>query len=728
MKKTDTFPVMGMHCAACAHNVERMLLTVDGVDHAAVNLAAATVSVGYDPDRATPELMREAVGRAGFGLIIEDPDEAARQQEAAQRAYRRSLMRRCVMAWVWTVPLMALMFMAEGAAMRWTALLLVLPVVAYSTLPFLTAAWRAARAGQTNMDTLVAVSTTIAFVFSLVGTLFPQVWTSRGMMPPCYYEATAMITAFVLTGKVMEERAKHRTGEAIRSLMGLQPRTARVVLLDGTEADRPMAVLMKGDRIRVRPGEQMAVDGQVVEGSSAVDESMISGEPLPVEKVRGSRVLAGTVNGRGTLLVEASAVGATTVLAGIVKAVRDAQGSKAPVERIVDRVTAVFVPVVLGLAALTFVLWLAVGGWDALPRAVLAAVSVTVIACPCALGLATPTAIMVGIGRGAKEHIYIKDAEALERLRRTDTVALDKTGTLTEGRPEVVSRTDMPGLQPADLAVLRSMERRSEHPTAEAVAASLADVVAEGPAVDAFENLPGLGVKATAGGATYWAGNARLAAAMGCPVGSEADDGRTHVYFGRGAGRLACFAVGDRIKPHSAEAVGRLRAMGRRVVLMTGDNETAARAVASEAGIGEVHAALLPTDKADAVRALQAGGHVVAMAGDGVNDAPALAAADISVAMGRGTDIARSVAQLTLMTSDLRLLPRAIRLSEKTVGTIRRNLFWACVYNAVGIPLAAGALFPVWGLMLTPGVSAACMAFSSVSVVTSSLLLARCRI
>ena len=537
MKKTDTFPVMGMHCAACAHNVERMLLTVDGVDHAAVNLAAATVSVTYDPDRATPEKMREAVGRAGFGLITEDPDEAARQQEAAQRAYRRSLMRRCVMAWVWTVPLMALMFMAEGAAMRWTALLLVLPVVAYSTLPFLTAAWRAARAGQTNMDTLVAVSTTIAFVFSLVGTLFPQVWTSRGMMPPCYYEATAMITAFVLTGKVMEERAKHRTGEAIRSLMGLQPRTARVVLPDGTEADRPMAVLMKGDRIRVRPGEQVAVDGQVVEGSSAVDESMISGEPLPVEKVRGSRVLAGTVNGRGTLLVEASAVGATTVLAGIVKAVRDAQGSKAPVERIVDRVTAVFVPVVLGLAALTFVLWLAVGGWDALPRAVLAAVSVTVIACPCALGLATPTAIMVGIGRGAKEHIYIKDAEALERLRRTDTVALDKTGTLTEGRPEVVSRTDMPGLQPADLAVLRSMERRSEHPTAEAVAASLADVVAEGPAVDAFENLPGLGVKATAGGATYWAGNARLAAAMGCPVGSEADDGLTHVYFGRGQGR-----------------------------------------------------------------------------------------------------------------------------------------------------------------------------------------------
>ncbi len=719
---------MGMHCAACAHNVERMLRSVDGVDEAAVNLAAATVSVTYDPVRANPEGMAAAVGRAGFTLIVDDPARAAQRQEEAARAYRRSLARRCVVAWVFTLPLAALMFMADGAWMRWVALLLTLPIVIYSTRPFLTAAWRAARAGQTNMDTLVAVSTTIAFVFSLAGTLFPSFWTGKGMMPPCYYEATAMITAFVLTGKWLEERAKHRTGEAIRSLMGLQPRTARVVLPGGEEADRPIAVLMKGDRVRVRPGEQVAVDGQVVEGASAVDESMITGEPLPVEKTVGGHVMAGTVNGRGTLLVEARAVGSSTVLAGIVKAVADAQGTKAPVERIVDRVTAVFVPVVLLLAALTLVLWLVAGGWDALPRAVLSAVAVTVIACPCALGLATPTAIMVGIGRGAREHIYIKDAAAIEQLRRVDTVALDKTGTVTEGTPRVVGRTDLSGLTDADLAVLRCMEQRSEHPTAEAIVAALDGAVAGEVSLDGFENFPGLGVKAASGDSTYWVGNARMAATMGCTVSGEAEDGLTHIYFGRGTMCLARFAVGDRVKPHSAEAVARLHTMGRRVVLLTGDNASAAASVARATGIDEVHAALLPTDKAEVVKGLQDRGRVVAMAGDGINDAPALAAASVSVAMGRGTDIARSVAQLTLMTSDLRLLPRAIRLSELTVGTIRRNLFWACIYNAVGIPLAAGALYPLWGLTLTPAVSAACMAFSSVSVVVSSLLLARRRL
>ncbi len=726
--KTDTYPVVGMHCAACAHNVERMLLGVDGVTEAHVNLAAATVAVSYDPGRATAEQMRTAVGKAGFGLITESPDAAERKQAEAERRYRRSLARRCAVAWAMTVPLMAVMFIAEGVWMRWATLVLSLPVVAYSTRPFLTAAWRAARNGQTNMDTLVAVSTTIAFLFSLAGTLLPDVWTSRGMTPPCYYEAAAMITAFVLTGKLMEEHAKHRTGEAIRSLMGLQPRTARVVMADGSETDRPLAVLVKGDRIRVRPGEQVAVDGRVLEGTSAVDESMISGEPLAVEKTVGSAVLAGTVNGRGTLLVEAREVGATTVLAGIIKAVRDAQGSKAPVERIVDRMTGVFVPVVLGLALLTFVVWVAAGGWDALPRAVLSAVSVTVIACPCALGLATPTALMIGIGRGAKAHIYIKDAVALELLRRVDTVVVDKTGTVTEGRPEVVSRDDEAGTTPADLALLRAMEQRSEHPTAEAIADGLIGIEAEAPAIERFESLTGKGIRATAAGDIYWAGNARLAADMNCPIADEAADGLTHIYFGRGDRLLARLSVGDRIKPHSAEAVGRLKRMGRQVVLLTGDNASAAASVCRETGIDRYEAGLLPADKEAAVRRMQAEGHTVAMAGDGINDSQALAAADVSVAMGRGTDIARSVAQLTLMTSDLRLLPQALRLSERTVGTIRRNLFWACVYNAVGIPLAAGALYPLWGLTLTPAVSAACMAFSSVSVVTSSLLLARGKI
>lgn len=720
-----TYPVTGMHCAACAANVEKMLLRVDGVRSAAVNLAAATVRVAYAAD-VTPETLMGQLAKAGFGLIVEEEDAAERQLRA-ERAYLRDVARRCVVAWACAVPVFLLSMVFAGAAPAWVVAVLSLPVVLWAAVPYYRGAWQMLKLRSSNMDTLVAVSVLVAFVFSLSGTLLPGFWLGHGLEPPCHYEAATMITAFVLTGKLLEERAKHRTGEAIRALMGLQPRTARVVLPDGTEAERPLAVLQAGDLVRVRPGEQIAVDGRVSEGHSSVNESMVSGEPLPVEKTTGAPVLAGTLNERGTLLVRAEKVGAATVLAGIVDAVKRAQGSKAPVQRIVDRVTAVFVPVVLSLALLTLIVWVAVGGMDALPRGILCAVSVTVIACPCALGLATPTALAVGVGMGARHHIFVKDAAALEQLRHTDTVVLDKTGTITVGEPRVRFHRAEEGYDAAAAAVLLAMERASEHPTAAAVAAFARETAGEAPVcIDAFESLPGMGVQATADGRSFWAGNDKMAASHGVSLATPPTaEGLTLTGFGCEGRLLLTLGIGDEIKAGSAEAVARLHEMGCRVVIATGDNAGAAAAVACRVGADEVMASALPADKENAVRCMQADGHHVAMVGDGINDSQALAAADVSIAMGRGTDVARSVAQATLMSSDLRLLPAAIRLSRLTVRTIRRNLVWACAYNAAAIPLAAGALYPLWGLTLTPAVSAAAMALSSVSVVTGSLLLGR---
>lgn len=723
-----TYPVTGMHCAACAGNVEKMLLRVDGVRSASVNLAAATVRVAYAAD-ITPETLRQQLAKAGFGLIIEEEDAAERQMRA-QQAYLHDAARRCIVAWACAIPVFLLSMVFAGTAPAWVLAVLTLPVVLWAAVPYYHGAWKMLKLYSSNMDTLVAVSVLVAFAFSLSGTLLPGFWLGYGLEPPCHYEAATMITAFVLTGKLLEERAKHRTGNAIRALMNLQPRTARVVLSDGTEAERPLAVLQAGDLVRVRPGEQIAVDGRVSEGHSSVNESMVSGEPLPVEKTAGSPVLAGTLNERGTLLVRAEKVGAATVLAGIVDAVKKAQGSKPPVQRIVDRVTAVFVPVVLLLALTTLIAWVAVGGMDALPRGILSAVSVTVIACPCALGLATPTALAVGVGMGARHHIFVKDAAALEQLRRTDTVVLDKTGTITVGEPRVRFHHAEEGYNATTAAILLAMEQASEHPTAAAVASFAKETAGTGPArIDAFESLPGIGIRATSDGLTYWAGNDKMAAAHGVSLVLPPDaESLTLTVFGCGSRVLLTLGIGDDIKAGSAEAVARLHELGCRVVMITGDNAGAAAAVARQVGTDDVMASALPADKENAVRQLQAGGHHVAMVGDGINDSQALAAADVSIAMGRGTDVARNVAQVTLMSSDLRLLPAAIRLSRLTVRTIRRNLVWACVYNAAAIPLAAGVLYPLWGLTLTPAVSAAAMALSSVSVVTGSLLLGRKKI
>lgn len=730
-----TIPVLEMSCAVCAANVESTVRALEGVRAANVNFAAGTLQVEYDPAVITPAVMQQAVQAAGYDLIVEE-ENVAERQEQEQRKHYRSLLRRTIVAWGLCVPLMlcGMVWMHEAWS-PWVQLVLTLPVLLFSGRSFYLTGWRQARHGKANMDTLVALSTSIAFLFSLFNTLFPQVWSERGLEPHVYYEAASMIVAFVLLGKTLEERAKGSTSSAIRKLMGLQPNTARLVEADGTEREVPIAQLRPGNRVGVRPGERIPVDGVLIEGASYVDESMISGEPLPVGKSSGDRVLAGTINQKGAFVLEAQAVGTATVLARIVEMVQQAQGSKAPVQRIVDRVSAVFVPTVIGLSLVTFVVWMAVGGTAVLTSALLSAVSVLVIACPCALGLATPTALMVGIGKAAERHILIKDAYALENLCHVDTVVLDKTGTLTEGRPTVtnwlwlVPDSDRPLAQ----AVLLAAERRSEHPLATAVVRALESesVQVMTAELSTFRSLTGRGLEVESGGATYWVGSRALAEERlsALPAGATGqaerwqEAGMSVIWYGRDGELVAVAAVSDPVKRTSVEAVRTLKRMGIEVHMLTGDGRKTAAAVARELGIDHFEAEVLPSDKEEYVKRLQAAGARVAMVGDGINDSQALARAEVSVAMGQGTDIAMDVAMVTLMTSDLTLLPTAITLSHRTVRLIRQNLFWAFIYNVIGIPIAAGVLYPAYGVLLDPMWASAAMAFSSVSVVTNSLRL-----
>ena len=598
---------------------------------------------------------------------------------------------------------------------------------------FFTGAWKQAKLGRSNMDTLVALSTSIAFLFSLFNTFFPEFWYARGLEPHVYYEASAVIIAFVLTGKLMEERAKGNTSTAIRKLMGMQPKVARV-LRNGAEEEILIENLQIGDMVVVRPGEQIPVDGQLSEGDSYVDESMISGEPVPVEKKKGDKVLAGTINQRGSFIIYATQVGSETVLARIISMVQEAQGSKAPVQRIVDRITGIFVPVVLGIAILTFVLWVAIGGSEYISYGILSAVSVLVIACPCALGLATPTALMVGIGKAASQHILIKDAVALEQMRKVDVVVLDKTGTLTEGHPTATGWLWAQSQEPYFKDVLLAAEMRSEHPLAGAIVSALQNEEKVKPAaLDSFESITGKGIKVSYEGDTYWVGSHKLLKDFSATVNDVMaemlvryeSDGNGIIYFGRENELLAIIAVSDPIKATSAEAVKELKRQGIDICMLTGDGQRTALAVSSRLGIERFVADALPDDKAEFVRELQMQGKKVAMVGDGINDSQALALADVSIAMGKGTDIAMDVAMVTLMTSDLLLLPKAFQLSKQTVKLIHQNLFWAFIYNLIGIPIAAGILFPLNGLLLNPMLASAAMAFSSVSVVLNSLSLGR---
>lgn len=694
-----------------------------------MNYANQSATVVYDSSQVQAAGLRSAVQGIGYDLVVQAEDPQA-VQEAAQAARYQQMKQRTAWAALLTVPVVIL----GMAGMHWAytpvvSLVLSAPVVFYWGAPFFVNAWKQARHRKANMDTLVALSTGVAFIFSVFNTFFPSFWWQRGLPPHVYYEAASVVIVFVSLGKLLEEKARSRTSAALRKLIELQPKTV-ALWANGETREVPVSTVQRGDEIWVRPGEKIALDGVVTFGNSYVDESSITGEPVPAAKHPGEKVYAGTINQKGSFRFEARAVGHDTVLAQIIAMVREAQGSKAPVQRLVDRIAGIFVPVVISLALLTFMVWMIWGGAHAFTHALLASVTVLVIACPCALGLATPTAIMVGVGKGAEHHILIKDAESLERAHEVDTVVLDKTGTITAGHPEVTAMLWHNGTDtPTHRAILYALEQQSEHPLAEAVVRALSAPIQPVTLRD-FESMTGLGVKGYCNG-IYYVGSEQLCRQLKLyiptPLQETASIWRTAahtvIYFANEKEVLAILAITDVIKSSAVAAIADLKSRGITVYMLTGDNETTAAAVAQQTGITHYRAQMLPGDKASYIQQLQQTGKVVAMVGDGINDSQALAQADVSFAMGKGADIARDVARITLLTSDLQAVPRALRLSSLTVRGIRQNLFWAFIYNVMGIPIAAGVLYPINGFLLDPMIAGAAMALSSLSVVGNSLRL-----
>ena len=726
----ETFQVLGMSCAVCALNVETTLGAQEGVYEAKVNFAGSTVLVDYNPRVITPVELQKAVESAGYELVVENTEDTD-QADRLQREEFLALKRKTIGAIVLALPVFVIgMFFMHMPYGNWIMLAFTIPVMAFFGRDFFVHAYMQLKHGRANMDTLVAVSTGVAFLFSLFNTIWPEYWTSRGLEAHVYYEAAAVIIALILLGRLLEAKAKFSTSTAIKKLMGLQPKTVTKILADGSEEEVPIREVVVGDVLVVKPGEKIPVDGEVTEGSSFVDESMITGESIPVEKVKGQPVYAGTINEKGSFRFRADKVGGETVLANIIRMVQEAQGSKAPVQKLVDRIAGIFVPVVMGIAVITFIVWMLIGGDLAFTHALLTSITVLVIACPCALGLATPTAIMVGIGKGAEHNILIKDAESLELMYRVNAIVLDKTGTITEGKPVVTDIHWTPGAEDERYqSILLEIERRSEHPLADAVVQKFKEKVVNEILVSDFENQTGKGVTAKVGDKVYLVGNRALLEVNHVVLDDDNEklavrwegDGKTVVFFA-GEGRvLALVAIADKIKESSRQAIATLHEKGIDVYMLTGDNALTARAVADQVGIRHFKAEVMPGEKANFVEALQHEGKVVAMVGDGINDSQALAQADVSIAMGKGSDIAMDVAKVTLITSDLNVIPRAIALSHQTVRAIRQNLFWAFIYNIIGIPLAAGVLYGINGFLLNPMIAAAAMAFSSVSVVTNSL-------
>ena len=728
--KRESFPVLEMTCAACAVSVESMLKATPGVKDAGVNFANQTAWVEYYNKLASPRDLQKSVQSIGYDLVVDVADPQAVQEEAHLKYYAE-IKKRTIWSSILALPVAIIgMFYTDMSYGNYISMILTAPVVFYFGRNFFVNAWKQAKHAQANMDTLVALSTGIAFLFSTFNTLFPEFWQSRGVHAHVYFEAASVVIAFISLGKMLEERAKSNTSSAIKKLMGLQPKTVRVVVGE-KEREIPVTDVKVGDKILVRPGEKIPVDGTVVSGSSFVDESMISGEPLPVQKTEGQKVFGGTINQKGSFQFQAVKVGGDTMLAQIIEMVKKAQGSKAPVQKLVDRIAGIFVPVVIGIAILTFITWMIFGGDNAFTHALLTSITVLVIACPCALGLATPTAIMVGMGKGAENNILIKDAESLEIANKVNAIVLDKTGTITEGKPSVTDLMWMADGTKDYKEILFTLESRSEHPLAEAIVSKFKEEGIRGKAISAFESLTARGVKGDVGGIKYSVGNRKLAEQNNITLTDEVSsvvlrlqaEAKTVVYFMDQASVLAIIGISDKIKETSKAAITSLQKKGIDVYMVTGDNEQTAKAVAMQVGLKYYKADVLPTDKAKFVKQLQEEGKVVAMVGDGINDSQALAEADVSIAMGKGSDIAMDVAKMTLITSDLRAIPKALNLSTKTVMGIRQNLFWAFIYNLIGIPLAAGILYPINGFLLDPMIAGAAMALSSVSVVGNSLRL-----
>jgi Cu+-exporting ATPase len=735
-------PVGGMTCAACQATVQRALSKEPGVIDAAVNLMTESAAITFDPAMTTPATLVGAIQRAGYEAAVPSFDRnALAEQDArdlAQAAEYRTLRRKAIVSGIIGLIAMVapMLFMDASRPPRtlpWALLAVTVFVMAWAGRHFYVRGWAGLRRRSPDMNTLIAIGTGAAFLYSATATVAPGLFLRYGVAPDLYYEAVIIIIALILTGNALEARAKRNTASALRALAGLQPKSARLER-GGHDVDVPIEQVRRGDVVLVRPGERVPVDGEIIAGESAIDESMITGEWMAVSKRVGDRVTGGTINRTGAFRYRATTLGSDSVLARIVRVMRDAQASRAPIQALADRVSAIFVPTVLVISAATFLIWVIAGGEASLGRALAASVSVLIIACPCAMGLAVPTAVMVATGRGAQLGMLIKGGEALQRAGDVTLVALDKTGTVTEGRPTVTAViTNSAGPVRDEAHLLRlaaSLESASEHPLAEAIVRHARDRGLPIESPDAFEALPGRGIQATTGGRSVAIGNEALMRQIGVDITAlaaqldlVAQEGKTPVLLAVDGSLAGLLAIADPLRPTAAETVRALRSRGLEVALITGDHEHTARAIARDAGIDRVVAGVSPEGKVAEVQRLRATGHVVAMVGDGINDAPALASADVGIAIGTGTDIAMEAADIALMRGDPRGIVDAIDLSRRTMRTMRQNLFWAFVYNIIGIPIAAGVLYPAFGVLLNPILASAAMAFSSVSVVTNSLRL-----
>jgi P-type Cu+ transporter len=735
-----SFPVTGMACAACQARVQRALAAVPGVMDASVNLVTRSAAVHYDPSSVTPQRLIEAVRATGYDaelrpvdaemLAVDSAADDGEAREARVLAIKASVS---VLAGIVGM-LLSMVFMGHSVV-NYLLLAMSSGILLWAGRDIYRRAWKALSHRSADMNTLVALGTGSAFIYSVVATLAPSLFARNGIAPDVYYEAVIFIIGLVLAGRAIEARARRKTSDALRRLVTLLPSTARVER-GGAWIDTPLSQVVSGNTIVVRPGERVPVDGVIIEGNSDIDESMLTGEPLPVAKTIGGQVVGGTLNTTGAFSFRATSIGADSVLARIVKLMRDAQSSRAPIQRLADRVSAVFVPVVVSIAIVTFLVWYFLADAAALPRAIAAAVSVLIIACPCAMGLAVPTAVMVATGRGAELGLLIKGGEILQRAGDVTTVVLDKTGTVTEGIPSVGRVIAIgPETESEVLAAAGSLERHSEHPVGMAIVRAARELDARLETVDDFRSHTGSGVSGRVRDRKVAIGNAHLMQQLrlnmdGAEQPAAARDiaGASELFVAIDGRIAGIIVVTDAIRASSREAVSKLRSLGIDVVLITGDRQSTAESVAAAAGIERFVAGVLPQEKVSEIRNLQEKGRVVAMVGDGINDAPALAQADVGISMPRGTDIAIEASDIALMRSDLRGVPTAISLSRRTMVTMKQNLFWAFVYNAIGIPIAAGVLFPLTGLMLSPIIASAAMALSSVSVVTNSLRLRKVRL
>jgi P-type Cu+ transporter len=739
-----TLKLRGMSCASCANNIEKAIQSVPGVEACSVNFGAEQAAVTYDPRKTDVAAIQAAVDAAGYAALPMQDDVLAPEDDVERRerqAENRKLTRR---VWVSGI-ISAVLVIGSLPAMlgvpipfipMWLhhpilQLVLTAPVLVWAGSSFFINAWKALKRHTATMDTLVAVGTGTAYLYSLFPTFFPQWFLAQGLQPDVYFEAAAVIIALLLLGRLLENRAKGQTSEAIRKLMGLQAKTARVIR-NHREVDVPIAEVVLGDIILVRPGEKIPVDGEIVEGASTIDESMVTGESVPVKKQPGDEVIGATLNKTGSFQFRATRVGKDTFLAQIVKLVQQAQGSKAPIQRLADQVTGWFVPAVIAIAILTFILWFNIMG--NVTMALITTVGVLIIACPCALGLATPTSIMVGTGKGAENGILIKGAESLELAHKLQTIVLDKTGTITQGKPTVTDYATVNGTANGNelklLQLAASVERNSEHPLAEAIVQYAQSQGVELANVQQFEAIAGSGVQGYVANQFVQIGTHRWMNELGIDTSALQQQwdkleylGKTVVWIAANGNVEAIMGIADAVKPSSVYAIRTLQKMGLEVVMLTGDNQRTANVIAREVGIQRVFAEVRPEQKAATVETIQAEGKVVAMVGDGINDAPALAQADVGIAIGTGTDVAIAASDITLISGDLQGIVTAIQLSRATIRNIKQNLFFAFIYNVAGIPIAAGILYPVFGWLLSPIIAGAAMAFSSVSVVTNALRL-----